>query len=256
MRSFALFPFILVSQLSQAAQPEVTSVTVQQRPAPSGLVDIHYDAFDTDGDELQISLQISDDSGVTWAVPVITVYGDIGSGITSGNRFIVWDAGLDYPDIAISTMKARIIADDGHSALEMTLIPAGTFTMGQNGTNGVPEHQVTLTRDFYMGTFEVTNGEYREALQWAHDAGYVTASSSTVQAHGFELLDLDDENCELTFNDGLFGLRESPSDYAQNAYPSGYDPVDHPIKEVCWYGAASYCDWRSITGGLSPILRR
>ena len=50
----------------------------------------------------------------------------------------------------------------------------------------------------------------------------------------------DNEHCEIRFDGaGTFYLRESPSSYAQNAYPGGHDPSDHPAKEVTWYGAAS-----------------
>jgi len=115
---------------------------------------------------------------------------------------------------------------------------------------------VTLTRSFYLGQHEVTNQEYMEAVQWAYDLGYVTATTSSVQDNldgsTVELLDLDDSDCEIQFNSGTwtFYLRQSPSSYAQNAYPEGYDPADHPVKEVTWYGAARYCDWLSMRKGL------
>ena len=34
------------------------------------------------------------------------------------------------------------------------------------------------------------------------------------------------------------------------AYPDGYDPADHPVKHVTWYGAASFCDWRNAMEDL------
>jgi formylglycine-generating enzyme required for sulfatase activity len=49
---------------------------------------------------------------------------------------------------------------------QMASIPPGTFTMGYNSTNPFepptqgPETQVTLTRGFRMGRYEVTQGEY------------------------------------------------------------------------------------------------
>ena len=136
----------------------------------------------------------------------------------------------------------------------LILAPAGTFMMGQVGIEE-PEHEVTLSNGFYLGTHEVTNDEYRIAVQWAFDQGLVTASSSTVQAYGQELLDLNDDNCEFTFSGGMFALRESPTSAAQNAYPSGYDPSDHPVKEVSWFGAACYCDWLSEMEGLTPFYQ-
>ncbi|MFC1572964.1 formylglycine-generating enzyme family protein [Candidatus Eisenbacteria bacterium] len=138
----------------------------------------------------------------------------------------------------------------------MVLVPAGVFIMGDGvAWCGVDEHEVTLTRDFYLGQHEVTNQEYMEALQWAHDQGYVTATTTSVQddldGSTEELLDLDSEWCEIQFDGaGSFYLRESPSSHAQEAYPDGYDPSDHPVKEVSWYGAVRYCDWLSLQEGL------
>jgi hypothetical protein len=137
-----------------------------------------------------------------------------------------------------------------------TFVPAGTFMMGDD-EDGVyytsPAHQITLTRDFYLSTCHVTNQDYMEAVQWAYDNGFVTATEVSVLGETTgELLDLDAEACEITFSAGVFGLRESPSTYAQGAYPTGYDPADHPVKEVSWFGAACYCDWISIQDDLEP----
>ncbi|MBL7033665.1 MAG: SUMF1/EgtB/PvdO family nonheme iron enzyme, partial [Candidatus Delongbacteria bacterium] len=145
-----------------------------------------------------------------------------------------------------------VVLGSGENSGELVLLPAGTFTMGQVGTNGIPEHQVTITSPCQLSDHEVTTVDYLLALQWAFDNGYVTASSSTVQAYGQELLDLDDVDCEIGFSDGIFTIQESLSSYAQNAYPAGYDPATHPVKEVSWYGAACYCDWRSLREGFPP----
>jgi sulfatase modifying factor 1 len=125
--------------------------------------------------------------------------------------------------------------------LEMIVVPAGTFTMGDGETNcGIDEREVTLTRDFYLGQHEVTNQEYMEALQWAYDQGYVTATTSSVMdamdGSALELIDLDDPDCEVSFSDGVFALRDAGH---------GINP-DHPIMEVTWYGAVRYCDWSSM----------
>jgi formylglycine-generating enzyme required for sulfatase activity len=50
--------------------------------------------------------------------------------------------------------------------IEMVQIPAGKFMMGlpanENGFNGEgPQHEVTLTKSFYIGKYEVTQAEYR-----------------------------------------------------------------------------------------------
>jgi formylglycine-generating enzyme required for sulfatase activity len=81
------------------------------------------------------------------------------------------------PDPAVvtdSTLRAAITASglawrvrDTATQMEMLLVPAGTFTMGctasnQYGCNGNENrtHSVTLTQAFYLGRYEVTQGQW------------------------------------------------------------------------------------------------
>jgi formylglycine-generating enzyme required for sulfatase activity len=125
---------------------------------------------------------------------------------------------------------------------EMVVVPRGVYTMGDGVVMcGEEEHEVELTHDFLLCQSEVTNQEYIEALQWAYDAGRVTANSSTVQDNmdgsTEELLNLDDPVCEIALDGGVFFLR-----YGTHS--------DHPVIAVTWYGAARYCDWLSLQAGL------
>jgi formylglycine-generating enzyme required for sulfatase activity len=139
---------------------------------------------------------------------------------------------------------------------EMVLVPAGVFTMGSGVAEcGTDQREVTLTRDFHIGTTEVTNQQFMDALQWAYDRGYVTATTSAVydnlDGSTVELAVLDGPDSELQFDGaGTFYLREAPCGDAQMAYPDGYDPADHPVMLVTWYGSARYCDWLSMHAGL------
>ncbi len=136
----------------------------------------------------------------------------------------------------------------------MVLVPSGSFTMGDGvALCGADERLVTLTRDFWIGQYEVTNQSYLNLLQWAYDNGYVTATSASVRDNldgsSEELVDLDSEDCELAFSDGVFTLREAHYPLVWG-YPDGYDPAAHPVLEVTWYGAVAYCDWLSLAEGL------
>lgn len=69
--------------------------------------------------------------------------------------------------------------EDTLAVPEMVPVPAGTFTMGDGwALCGEDMHEVTLTRDFYLGQHEVTNEEYLAGVQWAFDHGYVTATTA------------------------------------------------------------------------------
>jgi len=131
-------------------------------------------------------------------------------------------------------------------AIPMVPIPAGVFIMGDGAAEcGTQQHQVTLTRDFYLGEREVTNQEYLEAVQWAYDQGYVTAVEGYMVADNLDgsesmLVDLDNPGCEISFSYGVFSLHDAGV---------GINP-DHPVKAVTWYGAARYCDWLSLQTGL------
>ena len=155
------------------------------------------------------------------------------------------DTNMDDPTIQATPphdITPEIDIPRPHRPNRMVLVPAGSFTMSDGEAYcGEDERLVTLTNDFYLGQYEVTNGEYRDALQWAYNQGYVTATASTVQDNldgsTVELVDLDDSDCEISFSGGTFSL------------DSGKE--DHPVIEVSWYGAARYCDWLSLQSGLS-----
>jgi sulfatase modifying factor 1 len=55
--------------------------------------------------------------------------------------------------------------------VEMVLIPAGTFQMGNTGNykreytkHEEPVHNVTISKDFYMGKYEITQAQYRKVM--------------------------------------------------------------------------------------------
>ncbi|MBU1701911.1 MAG: SUMF1/EgtB/PvdO family nonheme iron enzyme [Candidatus Eisenbacteria bacterium] len=149
------------------------------------------------------------------------------------------------------------VPNPAEAAPEMVTVPAGVFIMGDGtSTCGINQRTVTLTRDFDICRHEVTNQEFMEALQWAYNSGYVTASTATVwdnlDGSTLVLLQMNNDFCEIQFNGaGIFYLRQSPSTQAQTAYPSGYNPASHPALMVTWYGAARYCDWLSLQDGLT-----
>ncbi len=128
---------------------------------------------------------------------------------------------------------------------ELVLIEAGSFVMGsaedEPGHNGdESQHPVTLTRNFYMFSTEVTNQQYADLAQWALEQGYCSVVGTrlydNLDGSTLELMDMDeDEDCEISFN----GTRLVVDAGLEN----------HPVKEVWWFGAAAYCDWLSLFEG-------
>ncbi len=125
-------------------------------------------------------------------------------------------------------------------------IPADTFSMGSpldelERDTDENLHLVTLTKDFYISEAEITNQQYADMAQWAYDNGYCTATSSDLQDNldgsTVELLDMNDEHCEISFSGGAFTV-----DLGRE---------NNPVIGISWYGAVSYCDWLSLMEGFS-----
>ena len=92
-----------------------------------------------------------------------------------------------YPDPAVvfdAELRAAIRATgyvwrvrDNATQIELVLIPPGTFNMGDSlGTGYIdefPMHTVTITNPFYMGRYEVTQGQW--VAQMGHNPSYSQA---------------------------------------------------------------------------------
>jgi len=97
--------------------------------------------------------------------------------------------------------------------VEMVLIPAGTFTMGQTGIDeATPVHSVTLS-GFYMGKYEVTQEQWQAVM--------VSNPSNFNGSDGKE-----------------------PA--------NGEVQSKRPVENVSWYDALVFCNKLSMMEGLSP----
>ncbi len=71
---------------------------------------------------------------------------------------------LDAANFGIGVVSAPAV-----SAMEFKLIPAGTFLMGspdseEGRDDDERQHEVTITRDFYMGVTEVTQSQWQQVM--------------------------------------------------------------------------------------------
>ena len=132
-------------------------------------------------------------------------------------------------------------------------IPAGTFLMGSsdgsnigdgNGTglnttpkepdrNDVTEtqHQVTLTHDFYMSKYPITNAQY---VAFLNAEGIGISGEGSVGSYGNQTLVLPD----------TWGVTYNGTDWLPQ---TGFE--NHPVINVTWYGATAYAEW---AGGSLP----
>jgi formylglycine-generating enzyme required for sulfatase activity len=97
--------------------------------------------------------------------------------------------------------------------MELALIPAGKFTMGSPRTEKgrsleEVEHEVHITRPFYMGAYEVTQAEYQRVLK---------------------------------DNPSWFS-RTGPG----KAEVKGTDTGRFPVENVSWHDAQKFCRWLSL----------
>ncbi len=68
----------------------------------------------------------------------------------------------------------------GGVKLEMVKISAGTFQMGEAGLAD-PVHAVTISKDYYIGKYEVTQGQWKAIMNGANPSGFQTNDSYPVE---------------------------------------------------------------------------
>jgi formylglycine-generating enzyme required for sulfatase activity len=125
----------------------------------------------------------------------------------------------------------------------MALIPAGEFQMGNSFDPGegfseeLPLHAVYVDA-FYLDSSEVTNDQYKDALNWAYAQGnLITVSSGVVYKYNsgtsYPYCDTTTSYSysRITWNGSTFGV------------VSGKET--HPMVLVSWYGSVAYANWRS-----------
>jgi len=76
----------------------------------------------------------------------------------------IWYCATDHP-------RADLTLDLGNGVtMKLVLIPAGTFTMGSPATepdrspDEGPQHEVTISKPFYMGIYSVTQEQYEQVM--------------------------------------------------------------------------------------------
>jgi formylglycine-generating enzyme len=144
--------------------------------------------------------------------------------------------------------------------MKLTLVPAGEFMMGSHEStedtiaffkktidsdlltpdvfeDEHPQHRVRITRPFYLGTYHVTRGQFR---QFIADTGYKTTAETA------------DEPKPLGWDSKRKTFTRSKEFSWRN---TGFDQTDdHPVVNVSWHDAVAFCKWLSKKEGKSYRL--
>jgi len=144
--------------------------------------------------------------------------------------------------------------------MKLTLVPSGEFMMGSGESveetvafftknygmvyltadlfkDEHPQHRVRITKPFYLGTYHVTRGQFR---QFVKDSAYKTDAEKGEEpgAYGW-----NSKKEQFDFS----------KDYSwRNA---GFEQTDeHPVVNVSWNDAVAFCKWLSRKEGKSYRL--
>jgi formylglycine-generating enzyme required for sulfatase activity len=192
----------------------------------------------------------AEDKTLTWtssAPEVATVEDGLVTAIAKGTATITATAASG------KTATCTVTSD---YIVETVLIPKGSFLMGSSdgsavgsGTPGTDpnatprepnrdnvetQHRVTLTKDYYMSQYQITNAQYAVFLNELEVGG--TGAKAGIQ-NGQVLIWAGNDSF-------LFNLRWNGSRWAPLA---GFE--HHPVIFVSWYGAKAYAEW---AGGNLP----
>jgi formylglycine-generating enzyme required for sulfatase activity len=140
---------------------------------------------------------------------------------------------------------------------DMKLVPEGVFTMGDSlnisylPNNERPAHQVYVSR-FHIAQFEVTNEQMRQVLQWAFDLGKVKFAKGVVTMF---VQNTEGNPQPLLYLKGpTETTRESQLDFVDGRFVIDAGKEQYGCVFVTWFGAAAYCNYRSLIEGLTPCF--
>ena len=185
------------------------------------------------------------------------------------------------PDPAVvtnATLRAAISASglawrvrDTATQMEMMLVPPGTFTMGCTASNqyvcdgdGVenPTHSVTFTQSFYMGRYELTQGQWVAKMgskpSWFQGASYPDAANRPVEQVSWNTIQ------GYLSATGMRLPSEAEWEYAYRAgtttafhsmpgYPNGTND-DNQVGTIAWYGSNSGSQTHAVGGKAANAL--
>ncbi len=167
------------------------------------------------------------------------------------------------PDPAVvtdSTLREAITASgmawrvrDTATQMEMLLVPPGTFVMGEAGW-AEPVHSVTLTQAFYMGRYEVTQGQWvaRMGSNPSYFQGYSDSANRPVEQVSWNTIQ------SFLSATGMRLPSEAEWEYAcragtTTAFNNGSSD-DATVGTIAWYNANSGSQTHAVGGKAANAL--
>jgi len=134
----------------------------------------------------EVIVEISVDGGKSWKKPK-GLWGDVGKGVAAGKgKRVQWATIEEYPQGLDAQVRFRVLTAserDGRDSggqvttftvkgvsFKMVRIPAGEFMMGSpsnepgRDSDEGPQHRVRISRDFWLGQTEVTQGLWKAVM--------------------------------------------------------------------------------------------
>ncbi len=137
---------------------------------------------------------------------------------------------------------ARAVTLDDGVVLELVWIPPGTFTMGsetaenRGETDEMPPHQVTISKGFWMGKYEVTQEQYLAVM--GNDPSHFAGATNPVDNVSWEMATAFCEQATVMTGVTVRLPTEAEWEYACRAgtttsYHNGDSEID--LRRVGWY---------------------
>lgn len=166
-------------------------------------------------------------------------------GYETAEQKILITAYRDDYSLSLALKPSRSVVTS-RIGMELVQIPAGSFTMGESfsGQDEKPTHKVTISRDYLLGRFEVTNGQYCAVLNWALEQGKARLVGGDLKSSGGAVVFLGIRD----LHGDQFGIAEKDGRLA--CLPGR---ENHPVIGVTWQGAVAFCNFLSELEGKQPV---